>query len=442
VTLVGWRTAALAAALAAASWSCAIGSIQRIAGSGGGPAGNSSGVGGTGGTGGGQGGCVSAADCPAPSNPCVPATCHAGVCGTEIAPEGTVAALDVPADCQATLCDGTGHAQKGVDLSNVPVSSNPCLMGTCDMTGTPGTAPVAAGATCTSDSGGQRCDGQGNCVQCLDAKDCPAGMSCGELNTCMGSPCMDGVKDGSETDVDCGGAICPPCGTGLMCEQGSDCVSTVCDAVMHTCLSPKCMDGVKDGNETDVDCGGSCSACPLGKACLATQDCVSNACDAVSLTCVASRCVDDQKDGNETDVDCGGGTCPPCAGGKWCLIDSDCASGTCDPSAHVCVVNQCQDGVKDGGETDVDCGGSNCPQCPLGEMCQLDSDCTTNACDGVSFTCDADQCADHRADGAETDVDCGGPDCVARCAGGKHCSVTSDCATGLTCSTTGSHRCM
>src|SRR3989442_1281063 len=39
--------------------------------------------------------------------------------------------------------------------------------------------------------------------------------------------CRDGVRDGDETDVDCGGA-CAPCATGQMCNLAADCQSTAC----------------------------------------------------------------------------------------------------------------------------------------------------------------------------------------------------------------------
>ena len=41
------------------------------------------------------------------------------------------------------------------------------------------------------------------------------------------------------------------------------------------------------------------------------------------------HCADGVLDGNETDVDCGGPDCAPCASGKMCLFGSDCTSGTC-----------------------------------------------------------------------------------------------------------------
>jgi hypothetical protein len=40
--------------------------------------------------------------------------------------------------------------------------------------------------------------------------------------------CGDGAKDGTESDIDCGGAACPTCGTGKTCSAGTDCTSGVC----------------------------------------------------------------------------------------------------------------------------------------------------------------------------------------------------------------------
>ncbi len=53
------------------------------------------------------------------------------------------------------------------------------------------------------------------------------------------------------------------------------------------------------------------------------------------MDCTAvPTCSDGLKNGNETAVDCGGGTCPPCASGQACLINSDCTSNVC--SGSVC----------------------------------------------------------------------------------------------------------
>ena len=60
--------------------------------------------------------------------------------------------------------------------------------------------------------------------------------------------------------------------------------------------------------------------------------------DKVVASCgaAAPTCTDNVKNGNETDIDCGGGTCGACIDGKTCLVNSDCqsniCSGTCQPS--------------------------------------------------------------------------------------------------------------
>ena len=50
------------------------------------------------------------------------------------------------------------------------------------------------------------------------------------------SPCSNGIKDGAETAVDCGGGTCPACATGLACIVATDCVSNACGA-SSTCVA-------------------------------------------------------------------------------------------------------------------------------------------------------------------------------------------------------------
>jgi hypothetical protein len=218
-------------------------------------------------------------------------------------------------------------------------------------------------------------------------------------------------------------------------------------------LSPgHCDDNVQDFNETDVDCGGSCPACWLAQRCRTNLDCSpiapgcnmklgGCACDTVSMTCVEDRCVDHKKDGDESDVDCGGSVCSGCGTGMICTSDYDCKNQSCDALTARCDANQCADHHRNGNETDVDCGGGRCVPCALGMGCLWDSDCTTGACDAVSRTCVTDPCFDHRMDGTETDVDCGGSVCAARCAVDRWCMTSSDCMSGRTCSTTNPHIC-
>ncbi len=234
--------------------------------------------------------------------------------------------------------------------------------------------------------------------------------------------CTDGVRDGDESDVDCGGATCLLCLVGKACRKGTDCATGVCDG--GKCASASCTDGLKNGDETDVDCGGmKCAPCAVGKGCGRGGDCQSGLC--VGGLCTSATCGDDVKNGAETDVDCGGGTCPPCPPGKGCVQPSDCTSAVC--TAGLCATASCNDGVTNGTETDVDCGGGGCPHCATGKSCQGAGDCTSGVCTGGK--CSAPACNDGVKNGAETDVDCGGG-CPA-CAPGKKCAQPSDCTSGV-----------
>jgi len=68
-----------------------------------------------------------------------------------------------------------------------------------------------------------------------------------------------------------------------------------------------CLDGDKNRNESDVDCGGQCDGCEEGKKCDTDEDCVTNYCE--DRICEVSSCEDGTINGLESDVDCGGQVC-------------------------------------------------------------------------------------------------------------------------------------
>jgi hypothetical protein len=91
------------------------------------------------------------------------------------------------------------------------------------------------------------------------------------------------------TDDACGGFLCPPCSDGHGCKTNSDCQSGVCQN--NTCVTPPatptCTDHLKNGAETDVDCGGpACSPCDDGQTCVDQSDCKSESCDGGTCTTV------------------------------------------------------------------------------------------------------------------------------------------------------------
>lgn len=139
--------------------------------------------------------------------------------------------------------------------------------------------------------------------------------------------------------------------------------------------SDTCFDGVANGSETGVDCGGTCKPCEVGGGCKVGPDCVSGVCSGG--TCIAPSCDDHVQNGDETGTDCGGSTCPKCGPGVECTDNSDCVSLLCENNK---CTSSCTDGLKGGDETDVDCGGS-CPPCPTTDECKKNSDCQSGVCE-------------------------------------------------------------
>jgi hypothetical protein len=172
------------------------------------------------------------------------------------------------------------------------------------------------------------------------------------------------------------------------CTTGADCDSGVCGVQADTsfvqrrlCQVPNCHDGVKNGSESDVDCGNVCEEndpahgailCLVGKSCLGPDDCVTGVCSADGR-CAALGCADGAKNGDETGVDCGGSCPKKCADGAACNTVNDCQSGNCD--VGLCYPITCRDGVVNGDETDVDCGGACPAKCAIAKRCAVDGDC-------------------------------------------------------------------
>lgn len=137
-------------------------------------------------------------DCPQDANQCIVAICSGGVCSTAFAPPET----------------GCQQKTKGV------------------------------------------CDGNGNCVDCLMTSDCTTPATCVN-EMCVQPSCNDGMKNGNETGVDCGGNMCPPCGLQSTCAQNSDCQSGLCTNGICACGANMTSNGnVCVCNPGFIDCDG------------------------------------------------------------------------------------------------------------------------------------------------------------------------------------------
>ncbi|APR78070.1 Endoglucanase [Minicystis rosea] len=173
---------------------------------------------------GGAVGCVTPLDCPGTDTACAMRTCIDGTCGMSFVAAGTALAAQTLGDCQTSTCDGDGAVVVAADPTDAPTSSNDCLAGSC-AGDTPALVPVAAGVTCTQ-GGGAVCDGSGSCVPCVSDAQCPSGIC--TAHVCRPLSCGNGVKDGTETDVDCGGPDCGPCAIGKQCANNGDCAGEAC----------------------------------------------------------------------------------------------------------------------------------------------------------------------------------------------------------------------
>ncbi len=158
-------------------------------------------------------------------------------------------------------------------------------------------------------------------------KKCRPGQRCCSGARCTGSRCA--CKPGRKR---CG-KVCRQCCT------GADCPSGACRK--GRCLPASCADGRRNGDETDVDCGGSCPPCADGKVCAGNGDCAGGHC--CGGTCRAC-CGDGDCPRAET---CGGGGTPDlcgcalrgCAHGDICVAPARtcqaCSAQTADPACHV-----------------------------------------------------------------------------------------------------------
>jgi hypothetical protein len=245
-------------------------------------------------------GCAMSEQCGDPTD-CFGWTCTNKVCTDAYAPAGKPVGMQVAGDCKQRQCDGSGGEQEAPLDTDIPDEA--CQISAC-MDGEPLPAvPLPVGTACTD--GGIKCDGDGNCVECVDNTDC-TGMQtyCDEgTNTCHS--CNDATKNGDETDVDCGGDDCPKCTLGDVCGDGGDCTTnfcvdgvccdSVCSSLCVGCNTAgnagQCQNIAKYGEDTEAANSQTClaadglvcngaGACKQGlnTTCMSNPDCASNAC--------------------------------------------------------------------------------------------------------------------------------------------------------------------
>jgi hypothetical protein len=280
--------------------------------------------------------------------------------------------------------------------------------------------------------------------------------------------CSDGIQNGQETGVDCGGPDCPACPpctdvtvTINLDNYPEETSWTITDAngavvasggtygsqpdgstvTITNCLADGCYDfniadsygdgiccsygngsyTLTDANGNTLASGGSFGSSETTNFCIGggpvptCNDGIQNG-DETGVDCGGSDCPacptcnDGIQNGDETGIDCGGSDCPACPTCNDGIQNGDETGVDCGGSdCPACPT--CNDGIQNGDETGVDCGGSDCPACPTCNDGIQNGDETGVDCGGSD--CPAcPTCNDGIQNGDETGVDCGGPDCA------------------------------
>lgn len=282
-------------------------------------------------------------------------------------------------------------------------------------------AGMGSDAGCTSD---EACDDGDACTDdscqsgvCVhDPVDVDDGNAC-TVDSCdpsTGAPVHTpvDVDDGNVCTVD----ACDP-STGTVthtsipncCIDATDCASGVCTA--NECAAPSCSDGVKNGNETAIDCGGDCGGCGLGAACGTGSDCASGF--------------------------CAGGVCVECESASHCPgIDTECQVRTC--SGNVCGIANTTAGTPSSAQTPGDCRRLECDG--NGGLVDVpdDADVPANASECTVASCDAgtpvhtprlegDACTENGG------AFCDGAGACVQCVSAADCPVAADECSMATC---------
>jgi hypothetical protein len=198
--------------------------------------------------------CAVIADCGDPT-PCASFACAGGACKATYEPAGTTLPDVTKGDCKRPACDGHGAVVEVADPSDVPASTGPCDVEACTAAGpTSSTAPV--GTACSAGV----CDDTGACVACNAPADCTS-LSDPYCYEHQCASCEDGMQDGDETGVDCGGSHCGACG-GQPCTSPTDCQTNSCIVTMS----------------------GDMCGWPATVPCMFDSECASQQCDAGACT--------------------------------------------------------------------------------------------------------------------------------------------------------------
>jgi hypothetical protein len=305
---------------------------------------------------------------------------------------------------------GTGGGPECTMPSDCPAGANSCQDADCDNAGMCAIVNKTPGTACTEITDG-KCDASGECVECLAPADCPILGSACTNGVCVSPLCMNGMKDtgNGETDVDCGGATCPDCANLKDCTAGTDCSSGFCNA------SNKCegcgVDGDCAGTDYCLNPGPTTGVCTLklanGTTCTGNNVCGSGACVSITTGPTMICC----------DTACNNG-CKSCDGAF-----NGGTAGTCLNIVNADPKNNCNDECSSG------CNAGACVPTNEGNNCGMGPSCTVDTFQvNPQDTCVAGDCNSPAAtDCGLYTCDSGTNACRAACTAHTECDATSYC---------------
>jgi hypothetical protein len=386
-------------------------------------------------------GCAQPSDCPGTDDECKSRTCVAGSCGQAFTAANTPVAAQVAGDCKKQVCDGSGNFVSIIDNADLPATDNiDCTAETCS-NGTPA-HPAQPLNTACNQMGGTVCDGAGKCVGCNAAAQCPGMDTDCTSRTCISNACgfafqPAGTVTSSQVAGDCQVNQCDGAGNSMSvasngdvpADDGIQCTAEVCNAGLPAHPAKPVNTACNQNGGAFCSAAGACVECNAANQCAGTDtDCQTRTCNANACglafapvgtpTSVQAPgdCQENQCNGAGASVSVAKNSDLPADDGNQCTGES-CVNGVpahpnlvqgtvCNQGGGVlcngsgsCVLAACNDTIKNGSETDIDCGGV-CPGCALGKACMGNSDCASGACaGGVCVECNtASQCP-----GSDTD---------------------------------------
>jgi hypothetical protein len=352
-------------------------------------------------------GCTATADCD-DQNPCSEDICNTGVSKCEFTYlDGvlTPGAVQVSGDCKVRFCSN-GMDGDVNDDGDIFDDQNPCTDNICTV-GVPSNPPLSAQKSCQLPAPDETnvCDGNGNCVECVDKNDCLkiVESEC-EKRSCVNNKCVIAYEPQT--------TLASP-----VLQVGNDCKKVVCSGMAmpltvtvnddtdlpndgFQCTTDTCVNGTP--TFTDKASG---TMCGNGQVCNATGDCVGcnqpTDCMGTNDFCKTRTCVNNvcgfSFTANGTDLptgqtmgDCKVLECDGMGNVKTSVLQSDvpvdgnaCTQDVCNamgtPSNPATAANSpCSVGMNDA------CDGMGACKKSLGKTCAAGSECVSTRCvDGV-----------------------------------------------------------